>query len=114
MLRHLTMILVGSAALAACSAASAGSEPAPRQGDSAIERGRRLAAANCAQCHAVGTAGESAHPKAPPFRLLPERYPTNLEEALTEGVAIGHPEMPPAGLDSRQIDDLVAYLRSLR
>ncbi len=82
-----------------------------------VERGRGLAKANCGRCHAIGKAGESANPKAPPFRLLAKRYPLgNLEEALAEGIVVGHEgaEMPPFSFSSEQIQALLAYLGSIQ
>ena len=82
--------------------------------DSAVQRGRAFAQANCARCHAVGPAGDSPLPKAPPFCMIHQRYPVeNLVEALAEGIRTAHPAMPEFELDQRQIDDLIAYLKSL-
>ena len=78
-----------------------------------IERGRNFAENNCARCHAVGTTGESPLPKAPPFRTLHLRYPVEqLAESLAEGIKTSHP-MPEFQLDSAQIADVMAYLKSL-
>ena len=62
-----------------------------------------------------GFPGESPLAKAPPFRALHERYPVeNLSEALAEGIRTGHPAMPQFdALDVEQIDELIAYLKSL-
>jgi mono/diheme cytochrome c family protein len=83
--------------------------------DAAIKRGRAFAAQNCGRCHAVGPSGQSPLATAPPFRTLHERYPVeNLTESLAEGLRTGHPEMPQYDeLDPEQIDDLIAYLKSL-
>jgi cytochrome c len=82
--------------------------------DAVVERGRAFAQANCARCHAIGPVGYSPLPKAPPFRTLHRRYPVeNLVEALAEGIRTAHPAMPEFELDQRQIDDLIAYLKSL-
>jgi cytochrome c len=83
--------------------------------DPAIERGRAFAEQNCGSCHATGFSGASPLAKAPPFRTLYERYPVeNLTEALAEGIRTGHPAMPQfEELDTGQIDDLIAYLKSL-
>ena len=83
--------------------------------DPAIERGRAFAEQNCGRCHAIGSSGASPLAKAPPFRTLHERYPVeNLTESLAEGIRTGHPEMPQFdALDTEQIDDLIAYLKSL-
>ena len=78
-----------------------------------IDRGRALAQANCARCHAIGTTGESPLAKAPPFRTLHRRYSVeNLAEAFAEGIKVAHP-MPEFRLEPAQIDDLMAYLKSL-
>ena len=82
--------------------------------DAAVQRGRAFAQANCARCHAIGPAGNSPLPKAPPFRTLHQRYPVeDLAEALAEGIKTAHPAMPEFVLDETQINDLIAYLKSL-
>ena len=79
-----------------------------------VERGRGFAETNCMRCHAIGVTGDSPVAKAPPFRTLHNRYPIeNLEEALAEGIRTAHPEMPQFELDPDQINDLIAYLKSL-
>lgn len=78
--------------------------------------GAALAKKNCAACHAVGAKGESRNPKAPPFRELAAKYPLeNLQEALAEGILVGHQstEMPEFTLSPRQIDDLIAHIRKV-
>ena len=76
--------------------------------------GRRLAEANCARCHAIGRVGESPLPIAPPFRTLHARYPVeSLAEAFAEGIVVGHPTMPEFRLDPDQIENLIAYLKTL-
>jgi cytochrome c len=89
--------------------------PTPiRAQDSTVQRGHAFAQANCARCHAIGPAGDSTVPKAPPFRALHQQYPVeNLIEALAEGIRTAHPAMPEFELDQRQIGDLIAYLKSL-
>lgn len=83
-------------------------------GDARAQRGRTFAQANCAQCHAIGFVGESPLRIAPPFRTLHQKYRVeNLEEALAEGITTGHPTMPEFRLDMAQINDLIAYLKTL-
>lgn len=78
-----------------------------------VERGNALVRANCARCHAIGAAGESPLPQAPPFRTLHRRYPVeNLAEAFAEGIRAAH-RMPEFRLEPGQIEDLIAYLKSL-
>ncbi len=80
-----------------------------------IDEGRRLVELNCSPCHAVGTTGDSPNKAAPPFREVVTRYdPAELEEALAEGITVGHAEMPEFELTPGEIDAVVAYLRSLR
>lgn len=102
-------LVAGALAVTVTAARADDSDPA------AIARGRAFAEQNCGRCHALGTSGDSPNPKAPPFRTLHERYPVeDLTEALAEGIRTGHPEMPQfEALDPVQIDDLIAYLKSL-
>lgn len=83
--------------------------------DPTVERGRAFARQNCGSCHAIGRSGESPLASAPPFRTLHQRYPVeHLGEALAEGIRTGHPAMPQFGeLETEQIDELIAYLKSL-
>jgi mono/diheme cytochrome c family protein len=81
---------------------------------SPLERGRAIAAQNCARCHATGAAGESPLAAAPPFRVLPQRYPVeNLAEALAEGIVTGHAAMPEFKFPPADIDALLTYIDSL-
>jgi cytochrome c len=82
--------------------------------DAAVGRGLAFAEANCSRCHAVGKSGDSPLPKAPAFRTLHQRYSVeDLAESFAEGIKTAHPAMPEFQLDQRQIDDLIAYLKSL-
>jgi mono/diheme cytochrome c family protein len=81
---------------------------------SRVEKGLKFAQAHCASCHAIGATGASLLGTAPPFRSLHFRYPVeNLAEALAEGITTAHPAMPQFQLDVAQIEDLIAYLKSL-
>jgi mono/diheme cytochrome c family protein len=83
-------------------------------GDQTWGRGRAIAEAQCARCHAVGAKGGSPMALAPPFRTLPERYPVeHLAEALAEGIVVGHPAMPEFTFAPADIDALLTYLQSL-
>ena len=82
--------------------------------DQQVSRGRTLARAECARCHAVERMGTSPLPQAPPFRTLHERYPVEeLAEALTEGIRTGHPTMPEFRFDPDEAMALIAYMRSM-
>jgi len=87
---------------------------AAAQEDPAVRRGRAFARVNCGPCHAVGRADESPLKLAPPFRDLHRRYPVEtLQESLAEGIITGHPTMPQFRLETNEIFDVIAYLKSL-
>jgi mono/diheme cytochrome c family protein len=95
-------------AFAALLAIAAQAEPPSTQ------RGLQFATANCARCHSIGSTGVSPMAAAPPFRNLHLRYPVDdLAEALAEGIMTAHPAMPQFKLGVTEIDDLIAYLKSL-
>jgi cytochrome c len=80
----------------------------------AAQRGLVIVRSNCSRCHAIGKAGDSPLPIAPPFRTLHERYPVDdLQEPLAEGIVTGHPNMPEFRFDPGQVGDIIAYLKSL-
>ena len=79
-----------------------------------VEQGRRLARVYCTKCHAIDKVSPSPLKIAPPFRTLHERYPVEtLQEALAEGIVTGHPSMPEFRFDPDQINDFLAFLKSL-
>jgi mono/diheme cytochrome c family protein len=90
--------------------------PALAQGDGALEtRGMALLDANCSRCHAIGSAGNSPHREAPPFRTLSQRYPIeSLAEALAEGLSTGHPDMPEFVFEAGEVGAILAYLKSIQ
>ncbi len=80
----------------------------------AEQRGMVFAKTNCAKCHSIDRATPSPLKIAPPFRTLHHRYPVDtLAEAFAEGIYTGHPTMPEFRLDPDQINDLIAYLKTL-
>jgi len=81
----------------------------------AVERGRLLTSQTCASCHATGATGQSPMPAATPLREIAHRYPLDqLEEAFAEGLVTGHPAMPPYAFRASEIDDIIAYLETLK
>ncbi len=76
--------------------------------------GLTLAQEWCAKCHAIGLYGDSPLTIAPPFRELHKRYDVeDLAESLAEGILVGHPTMPAFRFDPDQIDNLIAFLKTL-
>ena len=79
-----------------------------------VERGQHFARVNCARCHSIDKVTSSPLALAPPFRTLHQRYAVeSLAESLAEGIVTGHPSMPEFRLDPDQIEDLIAFLKSL-
>jgi len=76
--------------------------------------GHRLAEQKCASCHAIGEAGSSPNPIAPPFRAIHRRYPVDaLRRSFLRGLEVGHRDMPRFVLSPQEITDIIAYLRDL-
>ena len=93
----------------------AGCASSPPDGHEARERGRQLAATHCSSCHATGVTGDSPAPEAPPFRELSRNYRVDtLEEALAEGISVGHPAMPQFEFAPDDVTALVDYLQSIQ
>ena len=88
----------------------------PADMTTSVIRGEMVVRRRCASCHAVSTDDRSPYPGAPPLREIVSRYPVeNLEEALAEGIYVGHRgPMPPFRLEADEIADIVAYLRTLQ
>jgi len=81
----------------------------------AAERGRMLTSTACAGCHATDVTGGSPTAEAPPFREIVHRYPLDqLEEAFSEGLVTAHPAMPKYTFRASEIDDIIAWLETLK
>ena len=109
------LLLVGGAmSLAACMSSGASATRASSL-PSVQMPGRMFAERTCSGCHAIDRTGDSPHPDALPFRRISEHYPVrDLEEALAEGIFVGHPDMPPFQLEPDEIDDLLDYLEAIQ
>ena len=89
--------------------------PVALSGNASAGEGLELAEQYCQPCHAIGADDTSAHPDAPPFRVVFERHePEMLAEALAEGIVVGHPDMPEFALPPSEIDALLRYFDTLR
>lgn len=92
------------------------SSPSYATGD--VTAGGYVAERLCARCHAIAGDGPSPVADAPAFSRLAEKWPIDhLAEALAEGIVTSHREdvrMPEFTLSPDQIDDLLAYLKSIQ
>ena len=89
---------------------SAAAEPARAAGD-ALE-GKRVAERWCSGCHVVSKSGRGGG-AAPAFVALANN-PAKSERYLKTWITNPHPPMPNFNLSRRTVDDLVAYILSLR
>ena len=79
-----------------------------------LETGRLIAEANCQRCHSIERTGVSPFVEAPPFRVIARIYKaSDLEEALVEGIVVGHPAMPEFQMTGEQAAAITAYIDSL-
>ena len=77
--------------------------------------GEEFAVQNCGRCHAIAATGASPYANAPPFRVVARKYKLEyLQEALAEGIITGHNPMPEFILTPVQIDNLLAYFKTLK
>ncbi len=82
---------------------------------SPVEKGREIVTKLCARCHSVTREGESPFAEAPPFRTFASKWPLeSLEEALAEGIVVGHPAMPEFVFGPEDIQNVLSYLGSLK
>ena len=88
--------------MAAVSAAAAGDK----------DQGRRIALNWCVECHQVEDQAPASD-LAPPFPAI-ANDPTYTDARLRGWLSDPHPPMPNIQLSRQEIDDLIAYLRSLR
>lgn len=93
-----------------CTALPALAQPEP--GDA--RAGQRLAAAWCANCHQVAPGGPGpATDAAPAFQAI-ARMPSTTSMSLRVFLQTPHANMPDYRLTREQLDDIVAYLLTLR
>ncbi|MBL8537907.1 MAG: hypothetical protein JNM59_10940 [Hyphomonadaceae bacterium] len=88
--------------------------PAADLGPGSPAIGRAYAQEVCAACHAIPPDGaDSAHLYAPPFREI-ANAPGMTETAFRAWMSSSHPTMPDIILEPDRIDDLWAYIASLK
>jgi mono/diheme cytochrome c family protein len=79
-----------------------------------VQRGYVFAGENCSTCHAIEEGqASSPNPAAPTFDELANR-PDMSRIALTALLRTPHARMPDLIVESEQVDDLAAYIATLR
>ena len=78
-----------------------------------VREGRRLAHAECAQCHGVERKGYSTNPAAPTFDDI-ANVPGMTSMALTVALRTSHRSMPNLIIKGRNAQNIIAYILSLK
>jgi mono/diheme cytochrome c family protein len=108
----LALIALANAACANATSQSPASVTADETGNPAL--GLRYAEQNCASCHAIA-AGQTVSPDyaAPAFDVI-ANTPGMTRTALNAWLHSPHQSMPSLIVDPNRIDDLAAYLATLK
>ena len=77
------------------------------------EAGAAYAKQVCAKCHAIDRTGLSPEPTAPPFRDV-ANTPGMAATALAVWLTTSHPTMPNIILDPHELDNVIAFILSLK
>ena len=77
------------------------------------EQGEVIARTWCAACHIVADDQTSGSVDVPTFHTIANTRGYTRRD-LSTFLADPHPKMPPMPLSNREIDDIVAYLESLK
>lgn len=83
--------------------------PANAGGD--VTRGEAIAKRWCVNCHVVSPEQTTAKVDVPTFADIARRRPD--DRALSSFLVKPHPPMPDLSLTRQEIEDVVAYIRSL-
>lgn len=95
--------------------AAAVSAPAIAADSESRFRGRRIAEANCAICHAIAQVDESENADAPPFRSLARLRPlAPLRREMAGELFLRHAVMPDFEPTPEQVDDIVDFIESIQ
>lgn len=78
-----------------------------------VARGKALVRQDCASCHAVEPGGTSPNAKAPTFAAVANE-PSATPYSLHVFLQTTHATMPNFVINSDDIDDIVAYIESLK
>lgn len=98
----------------AAHASVGGAHAATAEEAGSAARGRVYAEQACASCHAVEAhQSNSPHPDAPPFDDV-ANMPGMTGYALNAWLHTSHPTMPNFIVDADHVDDVAAYLATLR
>lgn len=106
--RFVTATAAGGLAFCACAGAAAA------QDRTDVTRGHELARAWCAECHGVEPGETTGAYETPPSFQSFARNPEITETSLKAFLQLTHPLMPQVKLKPDEIDEIVAYILSLK
>jgi len=106
-MKRIGMTFFAAAGLAALAVAATAQEI----GDA--KRGRVLAETVCAECHAVDKGALSRNGNAPTFQTV-ATTPGMTAMALRVALRTSHKEMPNLVLKNQEVDDVIAYIATLK
>ena len=89
--------------------------PAAPTASTLVSQGQTFAEASCGGCHAVARYGSSSNPNAPPFPAIANQEGLTAE-TLSYWLRSAHnyPSEMDFHLNGHQVDELVAYMLTLR
>lgn len=87
--------------------------PAAAQTAGDLESGRQIARTWCANCHAVEITAQQTADGVPSFPAI-ARMPATTQLSLHAFLQTPHQRMPNFQLSRQQIDDVAAYILSLK
>lgn len=80
-----------------------------------VTAGKAIAQQSCAWCHAIGLRDKSPNKDAPTFRDFHRRHPIlTLREPISRAIVEPHDKMPKLLLSNTEIDQIIAYINSLK
>jgi mono/diheme cytochrome c family protein len=114
--KRLAAVALFSVVISACGAQPNQVTEEPQAADVSVPlSGLKIAQAHCAACHSIRTTGSSPHSEALEFRKFSQYYPVReLEEALAEGIYVGHPDMPVFRFEPDEVEALIDYIQSIQ
>jgi mono/diheme cytochrome c family protein len=104
LVRSITSALIAASFAATVQAANLGN----------VEAGRTYAQAHCASCHSIVPGGEASPlGAASPFQVIADTAGMN-RTALFVFFRTPHPNMPNLVVDGDDLDDIIAYILSMK
>lgn len=113
MLRFDTMIAAKLSSAVVLVAVVLSSGSAAAQGGNAAE-GRRLAGSVCSACHVIQEGQRGPAMDAAPTFVTMANDPAMTNERLRRFLNRPHSQMPPIQISRGEIEDLIAYIRTLK